>query len=380
MRVVDKSELMSLVAAGLPGQYRPWQVVWDLTYACQLRCTHCYQMNLDWNVKRQLPTERILETLDEMRDLGTQELLFSGGDPFIVRDFMTFVERAGAHGFEVVIYSSGQGITDHVAQRLAQCGVSWVELTLMGADAETHDTVTQRRGSFVKLLDAVRALSGAGVATVGKTVVTKQNLHQVPTLMEMCRELGIKFKCDAHMWRPWNGSEAQISDLKLDRAGMQEFYRLYRQPAPQDRSCAMGVAMCNAGRSRAGITPFGQVNPCTTYGQGMVIGDLHEQTFTEIWLNSPMLRRYREMTSKSYPKCDACEMSAFCDWCPGLSSWAGNDYTEPYAELCDDTEIKKELWEEGTGKHWVPAPVVNGEPVLIPTIMRRPGLDPANQG
>jgi radical SAM protein with 4Fe4S-binding SPASM domain len=371
MRHVDKSELMALVQAGLPGHYRPWQVLWDLTYACQLRCTHCYQMNLDWNVKRQLPTRRILETLDEMRDLGTQELLFSGGDPFIVRDFLTMVERACANGFEVIIYSSGQGISDQVAQRLAACEVSWVELTLMGPDAETHDKVTQRRGSFDRLLEAAQALRSAGVATVGKTVVTKQNLQQLPMLAKLCQELDIKFKSDPHIWRPWNGTEAQISHLKLDHAGMQEYYRTYRQPKPQDRSCAMGVTMCNAGRSRAGITPFGKVNPCTTYGEGMVIGDLHEQTFTEIWLNSPMIKRYREMTSKSYPTCHACEMSAFCDWCPGLSSWAGNDYTEPYAELCNDTEIKKKLWEENTGRDWVPAPVVKGEPVFIPTISRR---------
>jgi radical SAM protein with 4Fe4S-binding SPASM domain len=371
MRVVDKSELLSAVRAKLPDRYWPWQVLWDLTYACQLRCTHCYQMNLDWNVKRQLPTERVLETLDEMRDLGTQELVFSGGDPFVVRDFMTFVERAGANGFQVVIYSSGQGIDNQVARRLVECKVSWVELTLMGADAATHDAVTQRRGSFAKLLDAVRALRVAGVTTVGKTVVTKQNLHQLPRLMELCQELGIEYKCDPHIWKPWNGTEAQIAHLKLDREGMREFYRVYRPPKPQDRTCAMGVTMCNAGRGRVGITPFGKVNPCTTYGEDMVIGDLHEQTFTEIWLNSPMLKRYREMTSKSYPKCDACTMVAFCDWCPGLSSWAGNDYSEPYVEVCNDTEIKKQLWEEDTGRHWVPAPVVNGEPVLIPTITTR---------
>jgi len=371
VRLVDKAELMALLQAELPGQYRPWQVLWDLTYACQLRCTHCYQMNLDWNVKRQLPTERILETLDEMRDLVTQELLFSGGDPFIVRDFLSMVSRACRNGFEVIIYSSGQGISDDVAGRLADYGVSRVELTLMGADAGTHDTVTQRRGSFARLLAAARALCGAGVATVGKTVVTKQNLQQVPMLAELCRELDIAFKCDAHIWRPWNGTETQISQLKLDREGMREFYRLYRPLIPQDRTCAMGVEMCNAGRGRAGITPFGKVNPCTTYGEGMVLGDLHEQSFTEIWLNSPLLKRYREMTSASYPKCDACEMSAFCDWCPGLNSWAGNAYTEPYGELCDDTQIKKELWEEDNGNRWVPAPVRNGEPVFFPTIERR---------
>src|SRR5436309_2299149 len=72
----------TLIDAAVGDGYVPWQVHWDLTYACQLKCAHCYQMNLDWNRKGELSTDRILETLDELRGLGTQELTFSGGDPF----------------------------------------------------------------------------------------------------------------------------------------------------------------------------------------------------------------------------------------------------------------------------------------------------------
>src|ERR1041385_6775735 len=93
MRTAEQSEL---IAAACGDGYVPWQVHWDLTYACQLKCQHCYQMNLDWNRKGELSTGRVLETLDELVELGTQELTFSGGDPFVRKDFLGIVERACA--------------------------------------------------------------------------------------------------------------------------------------------------------------------------------------------------------------------------------------------------------------------------------------------
>jgi radical SAM protein with 4Fe4S-binding SPASM domain len=360
MRVAAQAEL---IAAAVGDGYVPWQVHWDLTYACQLKCAHCYQMNLDWNRGGELPTERILETLDELRRLGTQELTFSGGDPFVRRDFASLVERACANELAVTIYSSGAAIKPDVAGHLARCGVEAVEVTLMGADAETHDALTRRPGSFGRLLSSIANLREAGVNVKGKTIVTRDNLHQVERIAALCEQLDIGSQMDPNVWRPWKGSEMQIRHLKLDTEGRREFHRRHGQPKPQDRTCAMGVQICNAGRKRLGITPFGKVNPCITYGEGRVLGDLHDQSITEIWLDSPVMREYREMTSESYPKCHSCTMSAFCDWCPGLFSWAGNEYTEPYASLCEDTDAKKHVWEESAGRTWRPLPVVNGEPI-----------------
>jgi radical SAM protein with 4Fe4S-binding SPASM domain len=353
----------ALIEAAIGDGYAPWQVHWDLTYACQLKCAHCYQMNLDWNRKGELSTDRILETLDELRELGTQELTFSGGDPFIRKDFAALVERACANSFAVTIFSSGAAIKPEVARHLGACGVNSVEVTLMGADAETHDALTRRPGSFGRLMDSIANLREVGVNVLGKTIVTRDNLDQVDRLLALCEELGIGSQMDPNVWRPWKGSEMQIRDLKLDTRGRREFYRRHGKPGPEDRTCAMGVAMCNAGRKRLGITPHGKVNPCITYAEGMVLGDLHEQSIVEIWFDSPVMQEYRRMTSASYPKCHSCTMSAFCDWCPGLFSWAGNAYTEPYASLCEDTETKMHVWEENTGRTWKPLPVVNGEPV-----------------
>jgi radical SAM protein with 4Fe4S-binding SPASM domain len=360
MRVAEQA---ALIDAAIGDGYMPWQVHWDMTYACQLKCAHCYQMNLDWNRKAELSADRILETLDELRELGTQEVTFSGGDPFVRKDFATIVERACANEFAVTIFSSGAAIKPDVARHLATCGVESVELTLMGADAETHDALTRRPGAFGRLLDSVANLRAVGVNVVGKSIVTKGNLHQVERLSALCAELGIRSQMEPNVWRPWKGSEMQVRHLKLDAEERREFYRRHGKARPQDRTCAMGVELCNAGRKRLGITPFGKVNPCITYGEGMVLGDLHEQSITDIWFDSPVMQEYRRMNSESYAKCHSCTMSAFCDWCPGLFSWAGNEYTEPYQSLCDDTASKKHVWEESTGRTWKPLPVVNGEPV-----------------
>jgi len=350
MRKVEKTKLISRV---MDEAYIPWLVLWDLTYACQLRCSHCYQMNLDRSRKLELPTHRILKTLEEMRDMGTQELVFSGGDPFLRRDFLNIIKYTGENGFHVGIFSSGVMIKPEVAKSLKAFRVSWVEVTIMGADAYTHDEITGSRGSFKLLFQSVVNLRDAGVAVIGKTVITKKNFPQIEAIKDLCRKFEAQYRFDPHLWRPWNGEENQIIDLKLGTDNFREFYDLYQPPEPQKENYIVSGNMCNAGRQRVGITPSGKVNPCTTYGEHMVIGDLQTHTFKEIWNNSPLLEQYRTTNFSSYPKCLSCQMTAFCDWCPGMSGWVGNQSNEPYEELCKDTKIKMILWEEKNNKKWI---------------------------
>ena len=64
----------------------PFLVVWDLTYACSLRCKHCYSTaGKPW--KDELSTEEALKAVDVLADAGVTALAFSGGEPLIRKDF-----------------------------------------------------------------------------------------------------------------------------------------------------------------------------------------------------------------------------------------------------------------------------------------------------
>lgn len=73
----------------------PFEIVWNFTYSCNLKCKHCYENA--GNKRPELTTEEAFATLDNMSKIakvGLPALSFSGGEPLTRRDF-----------FEVVAYA-----------------------------------------------------------------------------------------------------------------------------------------------------------------------------------------------------------------------------------------------------------------------------------
>jgi hypothetical protein len=62
----------------------PFEIVWNFTYRCNLKCKHCYE---DAGVNRlELSTEQAYEAIDELSGIahtGIPALSFSGGEPLI---------------------------------------------------------------------------------------------------------------------------------------------------------------------------------------------------------------------------------------------------------------------------------------------------------
>src|SRR5262252_8344232 len=77
----------------------PSAVNWDLTYACPLRCGHCYSES-GRRPSRQLPLPSLLRIADEIlavRPVPT--VTFTGGEPLVVRgvlDVARHLKEGGA--------------------------------------------------------------------------------------------------------------------------------------------------------------------------------------------------------------------------------------------------------------------------------------------
>src|SRR6266542_911684 len=71
----------------------PRLVNWDLTYACPLRCEHCYSES-GRRAARQLPHVDLLRIADVLLALSpVPEVVFTGGEPLLVRGVVELAER-----------------------------------------------------------------------------------------------------------------------------------------------------------------------------------------------------------------------------------------------------------------------------------------------
>ncbi|GII54293.1 hypothetical protein Pth03_26820 [Planotetraspora thailandica] len=176
----------------------PGDVVWDVTYACPLRCVHCYSES-GRRPARQLNHEEMLAVADAIISLRPQSVEFAGGEPLLVRGIVEVAERIREAGVAANLYTGGWTLDRRSAEEVTRV-FSRITVSVDGASAEVHDRIRGRAGSFERAMSALAFLddlSGKRVAGGADPVdfgvdyaVLRSNLHQ---LEEFCRTVAPRF-------------------------------------------------------------------------------------------------------------------------------------------------------------------------------------------
>lgn len=137
----------------------PSDVVWDLTYACPLRCVHCYSES-GRRPSRRLSDDDMLRTADAIISLKPDTVTFSGGEPFLVKGIFELAHHISQAGIQVLVYTSGWLLETWMTERMAQV-FSQVHVSVDGATPDVHDRVRRRAGSFDRAMEALAMLDSA---------------------------------------------------------------------------------------------------------------------------------------------------------------------------------------------------------------------------
>jgi len=149
----------------------PFQVVWDVTYACNLHCKHCYATaGKPW--EDELTTEEAKHAIDIFDRAGVTIIAFSGGEPLVRPDIMELVRYAADKGIYVAMATNGTLITKKKAKEMKDAGVEFVQISLDGIDADTHDKFRGVKGAFDKTVQGIKNSVAEGFFVEISTTVT----------------------------------------------------------------------------------------------------------------------------------------------------------------------------------------------------------------
>lgn len=169
----------------------PRFIVWDITYACPLRCTHCYSES-GRRPSKQLNSDDLYRVTDAMISVNPKAIVLAGGEPLLVKEIFAVAERMVNAGVDVILYTSGWGFIPTMLSSIMDL-CSRVTVSIDGATAEVHDRIRGRVGSFDRAIGALTQLD----RSVGELrqrdqrrsqlgidfVVMQSNIHQ---LREFC--------------------------------------------------------------------------------------------------------------------------------------------------------------------------------------------------
>ena len=171
----------------------PRFIVWDITYACPLRCSHCYSES-GRRKSKQLKTEDLFRVVDAMIAAHPEAIVLAGGEPLVVKDIFTVMQRIVNADIDIVLYTGGWNLKpDTLSMIMDFCAK--VVVSVDGATAQVHDGIRGRATSFdramvtlTKLNDTVnqRKQEGKKCPQLGiDYVVMQSNFHQLGQFCEV---------------------------------------------------------------------------------------------------------------------------------------------------------------------------------------------------
>jgi radical SAM protein with 4Fe4S-binding SPASM domain len=327
----------------------PLIVVWDYTQACNLSCRHCYQEAAHKPLADELTTEQKLDLVDQMGYEYVPFLAMAGGEPLVSKDIWKVLERCKTRGVHTTVATNGTLLSQETCQRLVECGVKYVEISLDSIRAEEHDRFRGMEGAWKRTVEGIRnAAATKGLRAGMAMCVTRLNYHHAEPMINFAKDLGCTTFVHFNFIPVGRGRDmAEMDITPAERENLLRLLNRYLQEgkisimstAPQfGRACilygpleglmatahggkgkgkqakvlAKYIGGCGAGRCYCCIQPNGKVTPCV-YMPSVEVGDLRRQTLLETWDN-PLFALLSNREDRG-DHCAVCDFRAYCGGC-----------------------------------------------------------------
>jgi radical SAM protein with 4Fe4S-binding SPASM domain len=337
-----------------PSSRSPISATIEVTRRCNLSCVHCYN-NLPADDRearsRELSLEEYRRILDELAEAGTLWILFTGGEVFARSDFMEIYRHAKQKGFLITLFTNGLAINEARADDLAEWRPFAIEITLYGHTKETYERLTGVAGSFARVRKAIDVLLERGLPLSLKTVVIKENQHELGAMKAFAESLGVDFKFDAMINPRLDGSLAplatRLDPIEVVRLDVHDPERLeawdqfcdhFHGPAqPSGREDRL--YHCGGAVNSFSISPYGELGLCGFSMEDAF--DLRKGSFEEGW--NSFLGRVVDRRTKTVTKCTTCHLKSLCGMCPAMGELENGDPEKPVDFLCHVAHLRAHI-------------------------------------
>lgn len=326
----------------------PVNLLFELTYRCNLRCGHCYICDSGQN---ELGLAEIGDILDQLAKAGCLFLTLSGGELMMRPDWLDILQYARRRAFAVRIFTNGTLLDEEGARAIADIGVVDVGLSLYGSKPETHDAVTGVSGSYEATMRATGLLTTLGISTTARYLLMNHNFSEYQEARKIVESKGATFTFSFHIGPQVDGGKSPL-DWRLNDDNLKTVLQdgfLYagttRVPRPETADTRKpehaAAPMCGAGRDNCMISPYGEVKPCTMLP--VVAGDLRKESFEQIWRKAPVLQDLRGISMKDVKTCRECRSVGYCGRCPGFALLEDGDIMGPSSYACHVEAVGESL-------------------------------------
>jgi radical SAM protein with 4Fe4S-binding SPASM domain len=308
-------------------KFYPEKVVWEITFACNMRCLHC-GTSAGNPRPDELTDDETYQVIDELAELGCEVLTLSGGEPLLRKNWREMARRLIGHKVKTCLISNGYSVTPKVIDDFKKIKFSNIGISFDGTEI-THNHIRQRPDSFQRARNAMKLMSEAGIKYCAVSQISNMNLAELDQIREILVDVGcpqwrIQMTTDTgRMSRDMVmsldnypafidkilGYKKKNDELDVD-VGENIGYFGCRGMELQDGYPHLG---CYAGTRVLGIESNGTIKGCLSMPEEFVEGNIRDSSLTEIW-NKPDGFAYNRKFTKDTAsgECYECKYLPLC--------------------------------------------------------------------
>jgi radical SAM protein with 4Fe4S-binding SPASM domain len=358
LKLIELLLRQKLFGTGLKGEPgTPLIVSYAVTKACNLRCLHCH-VEAREAMANELNLKEAMRAIDEMANLGTEALIFSGGEPLLRKELvLTLAEYCVDAGIIPAMLTNGVLLNHKVAWELKDAGIMAVGIPIDSSVPECHDKLRNVPGTFGKAVNAIKACLDVDLEVIVTTMALKNNFDDIPKRIALLTSLGVEQAAVYDLVPVGRGKD--VMDQAMDQTQRVSLIRYLQQMQEENEmvfTMSGGIPLypeivsemhksndtksrdlllkqfwihapigCHAGILYFSLRPNGDVYPCTFLP--VKVGNIREQSLTHIWRNSKVLKELRQRNMLK-GKCGECGYRETCGGCRGRAYACSGDFLE----------------------------------------------------
>jgi sulfatase maturation enzyme AslB (radical SAM superfamily) len=165
----------------------------ELTNACNLQCGHCYAESGPYEGHRdRLDAAAYERVLERAYARGCRSVQFIGGEPTLNKDLPRLIRRARVLGYGFVeVFSNLVALSDELRDLFRRYDVR-LATSFYSHNAETHDRITKRVGSWQRTSANIARAVAAGIPCRAGVIEMEENAPDIEATVALLKKIGIE--------------------------------------------------------------------------------------------------------------------------------------------------------------------------------------------